>query len=139
MAVSILARPKGRALHDDPNEHHHGHKQFQSSPGPRAGRCTTLVTVDDPRMVVFQSSPGPRAGRCAAGGELLGQHRRVSILARPKGRALRQAKTLQQSTVQAVSILARPKGRALLTTVYKPATMVPMVSILARPKGRALP
>ena len=84
----------------------------------------------------------------------------VSILARPEGRALRIALTLQR-WFELVSILARPEGRALPRAMRRcprpskfqssPAPkdgryvspefarqVVEVVSILARPEGRAL-
>ena len=62
--VSILARPEGRALPS------------------RTVRC--------PAASVFQSSPGPKAGRCRRGPPCRRRGSRVSILARPEGRALPQ-------------------------------------------------
>src|SRR5437667_283257 len=74
---------------------------------------------------------------------------RVSILARPRGRALLSLRKLFANALM-VSILARPRGRALPV----PQPFAPedgryhasprqadhgRVSILARPRGRALP
>ena len=64
-------------------------RQFQSSPGPKAGRCLRPGRLLGPGPHQFQSSPGPKAGRCP---DPFGLHRvgaaQVSILARPEGRAL---------------------------------------------------
>ena len=38
---------------------------FQSSPGPKAGRCFQRLRGHGMDEVRFQSSPGPKAGRCA--------------------------------------------------------------------------
>ena len=61
--VSILARPEGRAL---------------------PAMCKSLAVA----LYGFQSSPGPKAGRCRAEEALQAAPRVVSILARPEGRAL---------------------------------------------------
>ncbi len=91
MKVSILARPEGRALHQTQLDEAKGNFEFQSSPGPRAGRYLQEGSRIDAELL-------------------------VSILARPEGRALpaRYATTIGRVHV---SILARPEGRALL---YKP-------------------
>ena len=89
-AVSILARPEGRALH--------------------AGSCGLSDAVSE----LFQSSPGPKAGRCSsswAASRSMGVG--VSILARPEGRALPEQARFLRDHVHEVSILARPEGRAL--------------------------
>ena len=39
---------------------------FQSSPGPKAGRCADDPALHIHNVVLFQSSPGPKAGRCYA-------------------------------------------------------------------------
>ena len=62
-AVSILARPEGRAL------------------------LTPAAATGTP-AVKFQSSPGPKAERCPPQPRTCGRALRVSILARPEGRAL---------------------------------------------------
>ena len=87
--VSILARPEGRALHGQEAAAGIALSPFQSSPGPRAGRCDHERTSSRSRLDTFQSSPGPRAGRCHD--RTAPEHRAavVSILARPEGRALR--------------------------------------------------
>ena len=133
--VSILARPKGRALPTVPTSSAALRPSFQSSPGPRAGRCpeqrpfaALLVSilarpkgrallvpwiVSVPVRLSFQSSPGPRAGRCPLVVQSWTRGDRVSILARPKGRALRDSALGGLLRGLQVSILARPKGRAL--------------------------
>ena len=114
--ASILARPEGRALPFVPSYYYASMHKFQSSPGPRAGRCrscrpttTRRCTSFNPRPArgpgaapspvpiacsfsKFQSSPGPRAGRC-----------RLALL--------------DSAILDIVSILARPEGRALLAVV----------------------
>ncbi len=62
--------------------------EFQSPPGPRAGRYVARLRGLG-AVVGFQSPPGPRAGRYVEGSRP--RHRqglRVSIPARPSGRAL---------------------------------------------------
>ena len=137
--VSILARPEGRALLDD----------ILSSASPVAR---------------FQSSPGPKAGRSAIGGGVAPVGRdRVSILARPEGRALRHWRWCSAGWSRP-SFNPRPARRpgapcaggssnAPRTTRFNPrparrpgapsrstasSSAVSQVSILARPEGRAL-
>ena len=178
--VSILARPKGRAL---PRLKIRAACDvlFQSSPAPRDGRYLGVAagrqmkSCFNPRPPqgtgatarlewrlkchLFQSSPAPRDGRYGWCGDVCLLGRAVSILARPKGRALPIAGA-GPYTVTLVSILARPKGRALLkgtrprdVEISFQSSPAPRdgrygllmfikrlaeVSILARPKGRAL-
>ena len=87
----------------------------------------------------FQSSPGPRAGRCLLGGVPIGLVGVVSILARPEGRALLGGLARRERPIHQVSILARPEGRALPAAVGLLGVVPVLVSILARPEGRALP
>ena len=162
--VSILARPAGRALPGGSRTRPRGTPwrfnprpargpgaastrsdtlttttQFQSSPGPRAGRCRAGRTPLSEECDPFQSSPGPRAGRCLQAA--LSERRvdaRVSILARPAGRALRPQPAILGVDELVVSILARPAGRALLPERGVLECLVDDVSILARPAGRAL-
>ena len=63
---------------------------------------------------MFQSSPAPKDGRYREW-PFLHQHVRVSILARPEGRALQYSFACCDHTT-CVSILARPEGRALRDT-----------------------
>ncbi len=110
---------------------------FQSSPGPKAGRYARMPIRAPFATSPFQSSPGPKAGRYPAGPPRAAHARRVSILARPEGRALpprrwamspwrssfnprparRPGATAQRPRLpprrRGVSILARPEGRAL--------------------------
>ena len=60
----------------------------------------------------FQSSPAPKGGRYTVVLSSAGQQAHVSILARPEGRAL-QAMQSYSIALNIVSILARPEGRAL--------------------------
>ena len=62
----------------------------------------------------------------------------VSILTRPKGRALLEADAHYRLALGVVSILTRPKGRALLEADAHYRLALGVVSILTRPKGRAL-
>ena len=63
------------------------------------------------RLHQFQSAPGLEAGRLAR--RHRAPHRdRVSIRARPRGRAIEQAIQLAESNAR-VSIRARPRGRAI--------------------------
>ncbi len=86
LAVSILARPEGRAL-----------------------RHTTANIIS---YLTFQSSPAPKGGRYRIAVQRYADDVRVSILARPEGRALRRVFDVS-SIIAQVSILARPEGRAL--------------------------
>ena len=113
---------------------------FQSSPGPKAGRYSASSRYSVRRSAGFQSSPGPKAGRYSEVDRRIRQaHNRVSILARPEGRALPPRLLRPQHAAQPVSILARPEGRALLGGSMDFARESQDVSILARPEGRALP
>ena len=47
LLVSILARPEGRALPTYPHSIPSGDVEFQSSPGPRAGRCPETPCLSD--------------------------------------------------------------------------------------------
>ncbi len=86
LAVSILARPLGRAHPENKLEDTDGREMFQSSPGLSAGRITYDATtaLDD---LVFQSSPGLSAGRIRGQSLAFLPFGEVSILARPLGRA----------------------------------------------------
>ena len=112
---------------------------FQSSPGPRAGRCWSTFWRFGCARSAFQSSPGPRAGRCLVALSVDGHPQLVvSILARPAGRALRERVTNTAAAVEGASILARPAGRALPGNAQAGLERLLQVSILARPAGRAL-
>ena len=80
----------GRYLRIAANEHSLRVALFQSSPGPQAGRYFATPRAVG-AAVQFQSSPGPQAGRYPWGSMWTGtiaKRGRVSILARPAGRAL---------------------------------------------------
>ena len=136
---------------------------FQSSPGPRAGRCAdplrggvdrhvrvsilarpegrALPCVTPPSMATpppFQSSPGPRAGRCHLLPWQDSQDSHcVSILARPEGRALRRSQCPVRC--HAPRFNPRPaRGPGAARTRHRRPTRAETVSILARPEGRAL-
>ena len=111
LRVSILARPEGRALPGSSAASAAPSGTFQSSPGPKAGRCRG-GTLRSAAPDTFQSSPGPKAGRCGPLADVDLRDRRVSILARPEGRALRP-QVVDLEGAAPVSILARPEGRAL--------------------------
>src|SRR6516165_4675749 len=108
---------------------------FQSSPGPKAGRYRPFA-AKPAWGDWFQSSPGPKAGRYA--GRTRGAERASGFNPRP---APRPGATPQvfgfARGLHRVSILARPQGRAL---PFTPTTLGSAlnVSILARPQGRAL-
>ena len=62
-------------------------RQFQSAPGLEAGRCLQPPPQPNARRV-FQSAPGLEAGRCADLPSAKLTVPRVSIRARPRGRAM---------------------------------------------------
>ena len=105
----------------------------------RTGAVGVRVLPSSPLMV-FQSSPAPEDGRCTQARRMPRSAIVVSILARPRGRALHGGRADIERWVQRVSILARPRGRALLRPLCNLCTAchVSIVSILARPRGRAL-
>ena len=121
VAVSILARPAGRALPSASCRAPSSAPKFQSSPGPRAGRCLVRSARRRHPAAKFQSSPGPRAGRCPVPHPKTPSTTRVSILARPAGRALLDDGR-RVLAGHAVSILARPAGRALPPSSPAPAS-----------------
>ena len=85
--VSILARPAGRALRV--GEQHHQVPSDRFNPRPARGPGAAVKCfVGPPTLPPFQSSPGPRAGRCERDKRVAAAGPRVSILARPAGRAL---------------------------------------------------
>ena len=98
--VSILARPEGRALRALKCCATQVSEQFQSSPGPKAGRSHSPGVQTRLSHRQFQSSPGPKAGR-----SLVREDVGVGIVAMPRN---------------GVSILARPEGRALQTPRSRP-------------------
>ena len=135
---------------------------FQSSPGPKAGRCRSTwhrretwtrcfnprparrpgaaISVQDLTVSgdLFQSSPGPKAGRCRAD-HRVGPLRQldVSILARPEGRALPRRAGSRSGWTRGFN--PRPARRPGAAGAEIPAVRRPLdVSILARPEGRAL-
>ena len=135
---------------------------FQSSPGPKAGRCACLRREAEiallpvsilarpegralPRDARFRSAghptgfnprPARRPGAAGSVVVVVGVVGGVSILARPEGRALRRRRA-HQGRRPDVSILARPEGRALQARHHL-VGVLRRVSILARPEGRAL-
>ena len=88
--------------------------------------------------IQFQSSPGPKAGRSRVRRRRAVLRHVVSILARPEGRALRGYAV--GAIVAPAGFNPRPARRpgAPLPAVRTPH-VVAHVSILARPEGRALP
>ncbi len=139
-----------------------GSREFQSSPGPKAGRYEIVALPRPARLPEFQSSPGPKAGRYTP--ELLREMGalRVSILARPEGRALPAETELLREIVNRFQSSPGPKaGRYSAATIRQPRSVRSFqsspgpkagryacddprtapcvgVSILARPEGRAL-
>ena len=126
---------------------------------PRGAGATTWCTGSFGGNQQFQSSPAPRGGRYRAPGEG-GAIRRVSILARPEGRALQRQRYLSIPRIVFQSSPA-PRGGRYLGAAGTPAVALRFqsspaprggryvlissmrveisVSILARPEGRALP
>ena len=120
--VSILARPEGRALllHTDTGPLGHLVVSILARPEGRAlhskGAFSTTIANN-----TFQSSPGPKAGRCVVRDDAdHRRHHQVSILARPEGRALLATAVPKRISARLVSILARPEGRALPDTDTDP-------------------
>ena len=136
--VSILARPEGRAL-PLPGGWSRWNSRFQSSPGPKAGRCPPGRAHERGNALCFNPRPARRPGAATGAftNALLGAQ--VSILARPEGRALPRLMRRIAKGAREVSILARPEGRALLGSLIHTIFDGNHVSILARPEGRALP
>ncbi len=64
-AVSIRARPGGRAMRGKWGLGAGFDSTFQSAPGREAGRCTRFTNTMMIRLA-FQSAPGREAGRCSA-------------------------------------------------------------------------
>ncbi len=63
--------------------------KFQSSPAPKGGRYYRWANERGQRLE-FQSSPAPKGGRYLRRGGSPRSFHKVSILARPEGRALRR-------------------------------------------------
>ena len=63
MRVSILARPEGRALLGRDSCWSPDHRSFNPRPARRPGAARPPRRVGSP-VEAFQSSPGPKAGRC---------------------------------------------------------------------------
>ena len=112
LRVSILARPEGRAL---PVLSPLGSPECpRFNPRPARRPSAALICGDsEGHQTKFQSSPGPKAERCAVIDAADCDVPRVSILARPEGRALRDHRGFDDIARLWVSILARPEGRAL--------------------------
>ena len=86
---------------------------FQSSPGPKAGRCLFRLWSLPCDMRGFNPRPARRPGAASEMDVLLMPSLSVSILARPEGRALQYCVKQAWTGSPEVSILARPEGRAL--------------------------
>ena len=163
-AVSILARPEGRALpRNESDDATACSSRFQSSPGPKAGRCISVLWRMITALVSFQSSPGPKAGRCRGRGAG-GAHPTDGFNPRPARRP-GAARPLGSIPVAAWMFQSSPgpkAGRCLVivsgdggeTELFQSSPgpkagrcqdrpvheqPVQVVSILARPEGRALP
>jgi len=109
--VSILARPEGRALPGPVMMRSRRWRRFNPRPARRPGAANSSHNSSSSTNS-FQSSPGPKAGRCQDRGDVGPCPPRVSILARPEGRALPR-RSRRGLGGGGVSILARPEGRAL--------------------------
>ena len=84
---------------------------FQSAPAPKDGRCLPQALPEAPASL-FQSAPAPKDGRCRHTQRIEVMDDRVSIRARPEGRAMpEELKDLHLAN--GVSIRARPEGRAM--------------------------
>ncbi len=86
--VSIRARPHGRAMLFGLNPPLCA-LAFQSAPGLTVGRCTAGPIIKN-AMMLFQSAPGLTVGRCNTPGCTVEAAAKVSIRARPHGRAMRR-------------------------------------------------
>ena len=209
--VSILARPEGRALPRTPHARTGARgcfnprparrpgatgvlrrrdaallDEFQSSPGPKAGRygagmgagepggtsfnprparrpgATNVRTVDLDAAIEFQSSPGPKAGRYgrspsrqsgasafqSSPGPKAGRYwgpvdyriSRDQFQSSPGPKAGRYRTSSRPSRMFRNRFNPRPARRPGATPPIPPAAPLPRrVSILARPEGRALP
>ncbi len=132
-AVSILARPEGRALPtgDRPGDHC---RQFQSSPVPKDGRYLAEVAIQRPVLVSILARPEGRALRpirCARHSD-----RRFQSSPVPKdGRYICAREGAWSST----RFNPRPSRRTGATKRSRITYRGKRVSILARPEGRALP
>ena len=108
--VSIRARPEGRAVRYTDEDIERLVREFQSAPGPRAGRCARPS-----RSRTSASRFNPRPARGPGGAPVLRRVAEVlvvSIRARPEGRAVR-ARPDEKREAKQVSIRARPEGRAV--------------------------
>ena len=132
--VSILARPEGRALRHSWPISRARIRRFQSSPAPKDGRYNGHRQGNQ-GISCFNPRPPRRTGATFFPFSF-SICRRVSILARPEGRALRP-RARRFHMARQVSILARPEGRALRLLPCC-VSSIERVSILARPEGRAL-
>ena len=133
--VSILARPEGRALPQKKSNPFNTSCLFQSSPGPKAGRCPqswpTAPLPDyrfNPRparrpgaaadsngsvlwIMLFQSSPGPKAGRCLRGGVSSERHA-TGFNPRPARRPGAAARTAARQKSAELSFQSSPGPKA---------------------------
>ncbi len=135
--VSILARPEGRALLGASRHCAPPDPCFNPRPARGPGATWPAMRASGYSRCCFNPRPARGPGATPRrwhrhAGRVVG----VSILARPEGRALpcpRQDRRQRQG----VSILARPEGRALRPEDAE-RVCNHEVSILARPEGRAL-
>ncbi len=133
-SVSILARPEGRALHAGGlgGERDSLDVSILARPEGRAlrGSPPNLLTISR-----FQSSPDPKVGRYWIYPYL--RQPRDGFNPRPTRRSGATCCAGWSEKRLVVSILARPEGRALRPEGGR-LTWPSPVSILARPEGRAL-
>ncbi len=107
---------------------------FNPRPPRRAGATNTsaiVLTCDG----MFQSSPAPKGGRYPLLLMFLLMY--LGFNPRPPRRAGATLSVCNFNCCIRVSILARPEGRALLRCPFH-RRLIQRVSILARPEGRAL-
>ena len=157
-AVSIRARPRGRAM-PGPTARSAATRPFQSAPGLEAGRCVRSVSwisscspfqsapgleagrcpslaLKKATCSTFQSAPGLEAGRCEVKHDQPTQMTRVSIRARPRGRAMQHAPVLGMDRRMFQSAPGLEAGRCHRTHTVRQQPHP--VSIRARPRGRAM-
>ncbi len=132
--VSIRARPGGRAMQISPARIRE-RVEFQSAPGREAGRCLD-VTACDARQLSFNPRPAGRPGDAVLLAVVALLLLKVSIRARPGGRAM-PIRFIEHDARPLVSIRARPGGRAMPRR-WEDFMPGASVSIRARPGGRAM-
>ena len=133
--VSILARPEGRAQPPRAACGSGPGHSFNPRPTRRPGAAAAAATVVM-ALPMFQSSPDPKAGRSLRIGAGVAAGVRVSILARPEGRAQPGARRRDGRDVSGFNPRPTRRPGAASRRIDAPLTGRG-VSILARPEGRA--